>query len=161
MASLSQKSSLRHWFGWGMDSEIIMGIVDWTITRWTQYAIVSIYGCLDTSTHWGRVTHICISKLTIIGSDNGLSPGRRQDIIWTKAGLLLIGPLETNFSEILIEILTSSFKKMRLKVSKRRPFCLGFNVLMLKQCAWLFTSDSCIILLCFGSWGQRCITCPG
>ena len=25
-------------------------------------------------THWGRVTHICVSKLTIIGSDNGLSP---------------------------------------------------------------------------------------
>ena len=28
-------------------------------------------------THWGRVTHICVNKLTIIGSDNGLSPGRR------------------------------------------------------------------------------------
>ena len=55
-------------------------------------------------THWGRVTHICVSKLTIIGSDNGLSPGRRQAIIWTNAGILLIGPLRTNFSEILIEI---------------------------------------------------------
>ena len=84
-------------------------------------------------THWGRVTHICVSKLTIIGSDNGLSPDRRQAIIWTNAGLLLIGPLGTNFSEILIEILTFSFKKMRLKVSsaKRRPFCLGLNVLRL------------------------------
>ena len=51
-------------------------------------------------THWGRVTHICISKLTIIGSDNGLSPGGCQAIIWTNAGLLLIAPLETNFSEI-------------------------------------------------------------
>ena len=29
-------------------------------------------------THWGRVTHICVGKQTIIGSDNGLSPGRRQ-----------------------------------------------------------------------------------
>ena len=55
-------------------------------------------------THWGRVTHICVNKLTIIGSDNGLPPGRRQAIIWTNAGLLLIGPLGTNFSEILIEI---------------------------------------------------------
>ena len=55
-------------------------------------------------THWGRVTHICVNKLTIIGSDNGLSPGRRQAIIWTNAGILLIGPLGTNFSEILIEI---------------------------------------------------------
>ena len=85
----------------------------------------------STLTHWGRVTHICVSKLTIIGSDNVLSPDRRQAIIWTNAGLLLIGPLRTNFSEILIEILKFSFKKMRLKLSsaKRRPFCLGLNVL--------------------------------
>ena len=82
-------------------------------------------------THWGRVTHICVSKLTIIGSDNGLSPDRRQAITWTNAGLLLIGPLGTNFSEILIEILKFSFKKTRLNVSsaKRRPFCPGLNVL--------------------------------
>ena len=60
-------------------------------------------------THWGRATHICIGKLTIIGSDNGLSPGRCQAIIWTIAGKLLIGPLGTNFSEILIGIQTFSF----------------------------------------------------
>ena len=48
--------------------------------------------------------YICVSKLTSVGSDNGLSPGRRQAIISTNAGILLIGPLETNFSEILIEI---------------------------------------------------------
>ena len=53
----------------------------------------------------------------------------------TNAGLLLIGPLGTNFSEILIEILTFSFKKVRLKVSsaKRRPFCLGLNVLIIRE----------------------------
>ena len=38
-------------------------------------------------THWGRVTHICIGKLTSIASDNGLSPGRRQAIIWNIAGI--------------------------------------------------------------------------
>ena len=82
--------------------------------------------------HWGRVTHVCVSKLTIIGSDDGLSPDRCQAIIWTNAGLLLIGPLGTNFSKILIEILIFSFKKTRLKMSsaKRRPFCLGLNVLI-------------------------------
>ena len=52
--------------------------------------------------HWGRVAHICVSELTTIGSDNGLSPGRRQAIIWTSAGILWIGPLGTNFSENLI-----------------------------------------------------------
>ena len=82
-------------------------------------------------THWDRVTHICVSDLTIIGSDNGLSPGRRQAVIRTNAGILIIRPLGTNFSEVLIEILIFSFKKMRLKVSsaKRRTFCLDLNVL--------------------------------
>ena len=77
------------------------------------------------------MTHICVNKLTIIGLDNGLSPGWRQAIIWTNDGILLIGPLGTNFSEILIEILTFSLKKIRLKMSsvKYCPFRLGLNVL--------------------------------
>ena len=65
-------------------------------------------------THWGRVTHICVVKPTMIGSDNGLLPERRQAIIWTNAGILLIGPRGTNFSEILIGIHTFSFKKIHL-----------------------------------------------
>ena len=48
-------------------------------------------------TRWGRLTHICVDKLTIIGSDNGLSPGRRQAIIWTNVRILLIRPLGTKF----------------------------------------------------------------
>ena len=46
--------------------------------------------------------HICNSNVTIIGSDYGLLPDRRQAIIWTSAGVLLIGHLGTNLSEILI-----------------------------------------------------------
>ena len=82
-------------------------------------------------THWGRVTHICVSEPTSISSDNGLAPGRRQAIIWTNAGILLTGPLGTNMSEIVTEIQTFSLRKMRLKMSsaKRQPFCLGLNVL--------------------------------
>ena len=48
--------------------------------------------------HWGRVTHICISKLSSIGS-NGLSPDRRQAIIWTNGGALSICTSETNLSK--------------------------------------------------------------
>ena len=55
-------------------------------------------------THWGRVAQRCVGKLAIIVSDNGLSPKRHQAIIWTSAGILLIGPLGTTFSEMLIEI---------------------------------------------------------
>ena len=81
--------------------------------------------------HWGWVTHKCISNLTIIGSDNGLSPGRRQAIIWTNAGKLLIWNLGTNFSEILSEIHIFSFKKMHLKMlsGKFQPSCSGLNML--------------------------------
>ena len=83
-------------------------------------------------THWGRVTHICVSKLTIIGSDNGLSPGRRQAIIWTNAGILLIRTSGTNFREIISQINSFSFSKMYLKMSsaKWRLFGLGLNELI-------------------------------
>ena len=104
---------------------VTTSLIDWA-QSWNQCCI-----CIVAVGTVGRVTHICVCKLTIIGSDNGLSPGRRQAIIWTNAGILLIGPLGTNFSEILIEIQTFSFRKMHLKMlsAKWRPFCLGLNVL--------------------------------
>ena len=84
--------------------------------------------------------HMCISKLNTIGSDNVLLPGRRQAIIWTYAGILVIRPLGTNYSKVLTEIHTFSFKKMHLKMSaKWRIFCLSLNVLravhLLKYCS--------------------------
>ena len=110
------------------------------------------------------MTHICVRKLTITGQDNSLSPGRRQAIIWTNAGMLLIGPLGTNFNEIFIEIYTFSLKKMHLQLSSGewRSFFLGLNVLNVSH----FVQDSilthmCIIPLCqltadfssyFASW---------
>ena len=97
-----------------------------------QFYLTTLSGSVIKLTHWGRVTHICVSKQTFIGSDNGLSPGRRKAIIWTNVEILLIGPLGTNFSENLIKLLTFAFTKMRLKVSsaKWRPFCLGLSVLI-------------------------------
>ena len=89
------------------------------------------WGLVMQLTHWGRVTHICVGKLTIIGSDNGFSPGRRQAIIRTNAGISLIRTLGANVSEIFSKINTFSFKKKYLKMSsgKWRPFCLCLNVL--------------------------------
>ena len=80
--------------------------------------------------YWGRVTHICVGKMIIIGSDNGLLPDRRQAIIWTNPGLLSIGPLRTYYSENLIKIQPFSLKKMHVKTSsaKWRPSCLGLIV---------------------------------
>ena len=103
----------------------------WTQSRQARWRLNGHHGDYIHLTHWGRVRHICISKLAIIGSDNGLSPGRCLAIIWTKAGILLIESWGTNFSEIIIEIHTFSFKKMHLKMlfGKWRPFCLSLNML--------------------------------
>ena len=103
-----------------------------TLQNKTNQYVLFIMDTIPDLTHWGRVTHICVSKLSILASDNGLSLGRRQAIIWTNAGILVIGPLGTNFSEILIEIITFSFKKMHLKMSSgngghlSRPQCVDF-----------------------------------
>ena len=77
-----------------------------------------------------QVKHLCISKLTIIGSDNGLSPSQRQANIWTNAGISLIWTLGSNFSEILTKIRTYSFKKMHLKMSsvEWQQICCGLIV---------------------------------
>ena len=65
-------------------------------------------------THWGRVTHICVSEIIIIGSDNGLSPGRRQAIIWTNARILLIGPWE---------IISMKFHSKSIHFHSRKCIC--------------------------------------
>ena len=82
--------------------------------------------------HWGGVTHICVSKLTTIGSYNGLSPGRRQAIIRTNAGKLLIGPLGTNLSEILSEIHTFSSRKCVWKCRLRNVV----HFVLTSMCLW-------------------------
>ena len=116
-------------------------------------------------THWGRVTHICVSKLTIIGSGNGLSPGRRQAIIWTNAGILLIRSLGTNLSEILCKIHSFSFKKMLLKMSsaKGRLFSLGLNELkyMPIQGRWRRCHDCQVVLVAVSVSQLDSQWCPG
>ena len=116
---------------------------------WTnsdQYDIaIAVYSQHMNLTHWGLVTHICVSNLIIIGSDNGLTPGRRQAIIWTNAGILLTGLLGTNFSEILSKICIFSFTKIHLKnvvwkmaAILSRPQCVNrhsVEVLVVGGCA--------------------------
>ena len=77
------------------------------------------------------MTHICVIKI-IIGSDNGLSPGRHQAIIWTNVGILVIRPLGIDFSEILIKINTFSFEEMHVKLVCKMAylFLLEFNELI-------------------------------
>ena len=67
-----------------------------------------------------------------IGSDNGLSPVRRQAIIWTYTEFLSIGLLATKFSKFLIKIENYSSQKLYFKLSSAKwwPFCLGLNMLI-------------------------------
>ena len=56
---------------------------------------------------------------------------RRQAIIWTSAGILLIEPLGTNFDDILIGIQTLVKIHLKMSFAKWRPFCLGVDVLII------------------------------
>ena len=87
----------------------------------------------NTLTHWDIV------KLTSIDLDNGLSPGWHQAIIWINAGILLIGPLGTNFSEILIEIqniftVKNTFENVICQMS---AILSRLNVLTVKWDSWV------------------------
>ena len=100
---------------------------------------------LDALTHWGWVMHMSLSKSNTIDSYSGLSPGRCQSIIWTNVGILLVWPLGTNFSEMLLEIQTFPFMKMHLKMLsvKWRQFYLGLNVLTDLPYLPAFSSSAC------------------
>ena len=118
----------------------------------TLYWDGTVAFCIITlSTHWGRVTHICISKLNMVGSDNGLLPGQQQAIIWTNTGILSIWVLGTKFSEMLVKIQMFSFKKMHLKMLSvkwrplARPQCVKKTI----------SADGAFISLYSG----RCIMC--
>ena len=105
---------------WGSRAWLLLGVwIPWPMSGNQQTGADYTHN-RNVLTHWGRVTHICVSKLTITGSDNGLSPGRRQAIIWTNAGILSNRTLGTNFSETLSEIHAFSFKKMHLKMSSAK-----------------------------------------
>ena len=52
----------------------------------------------DELTHWGRVTHICVSKLTTIGSDNGLAPNHYLNQWWNIVNWTLRNNLQWNFN---------------------------------------------------------------
>ena len=101
--------------------------------------------CLHISlTHWGRPTHMCVSQLTILGSDHGLSPGRRQAIIWTNAGLLLIetivngDKLQWNFiRNWYIVILDNAFENVVWKMAAILPRAQCVN-----PCLWLHFCQS-------------------
>ena len=81
---------------------------------------------------------ICGSNLSMIVSDNGLSPSRCQAIFLTNAALLLIGQLETNISEILINQVTIIFIQKNayecgvcgISVILSRPHCVNLCVIV-------------------------------
>ena len=111
---------------------IIEGVL-WHFTRNAHELIRNMCSKITLLTHWDRVTHICVGKLTIIGSDNGMSPGRRQAIIRTNAGILLIRTLRTNFQWNLQRNSYIFIQENALKMSsaKWRQFCLGP-----RKCTW-------------------------
>ena len=108
------------------------------LTLWSYAFLALTYRYLEIlrnkETEWLHEFVVCKTKqkitshyYCIIVSDNGLSPSRRQ----ANAGILLIGPLRINFSEILIEIETFLFRKMHLRMSSilSRCQCVKYHIM--------------------------------
>ena len=126
---------------------------------WMRNYTPWIYGFLGTYfernsvsppiTHWGRTTHICVGKLTIVGSDDGLSPGRRQAIIWTNAGIWTLGnKFQWNFnrnSNIFIEENTFENVVCETLFISSRPQCDNLTWLCSTFCLFKVVTD-------IGSW---------
>ena len=118
--------------------------------NYTNWSVDIMFDTCDVSslmllTHWGQVMHIYVSvNYTIIGSDNGLSPVRRQTIIWTNDGLLSIRPLGTCFIEISLEIQKFSFKNMHMKMLSAKMMA----ILSRPQCV----SSVCDIVFFISNW---------
>ena len=130
------------------------------------------YQMASSLTHWGQVTHICSSKLTIIGSDNGVSSDQPQTVIWTNDRILLIWTLVTNFSEILSEIHTLSLKKnpfentvWKMAAILPQPLCVKpwwkviFLVVrhnLITLAFWISRFQIPFLVLCFYRNGRCC-----
>ena len=103
----------KNWvFGYGFEQSVHIYVRYVYISNQVQTLVQLDYNQQEPVNGWvNNLLRPSISKLTSIASDNGVSSGRRQAIIWNNAGILSIGLLWTNFREISIEILTFSFKK--------------------------------------------------
>ena len=82
------------WKRWGQawyQPDLFMTFETHRKNCWVCHCSISCHRlCVFYLTHWGQVMHICIGNVTIIGSDNGLSPGQHQAIVWTNAAILSI-----------------------------------------------------------------------
>ena len=105
--------------------------------QFTVGTVVSFLTYREVLTHLPLIPHICVSKLGRHFSGNGLLPVWLQAISWIRTGLLLIGLLGTNFSEILIRILSFSFKKMHLKMSSAKVAAILSRGSELRHWTWL------------------------
>ena len=79
---IDNKSPAGHVIIWSL-----MGGKPLSKTMMDQFAKFYMFQCVilvsdDCLTHWGRVTHMCLGNLTIIGSDNGLAPNHYLNQCW-------------------------------------------------------------------------------
>ena len=95
---------------------------------------------LNGLTHWGRVMHICICKLTIIGSDNGLVTSHYLNQWWNIVNRTLGNKLQWNLNRNLYILIQGN--ALQNVVWKWRPFCLSFNEL-----TWLPDCDMFIFMI--------------
>ena len=107
--------------------------------KWWLLHIVILAALL---THWRQVTHICISRLTIIGSDNGLSPSHYLNQCWNIVNLTPRNKLQWNIDwNSYISIQENGFEMVVCVMAAILSWPQCVNSLRPSNCGW-----------CHGSW---------
>ena len=104
-------------------------------------------------THWGWVTHICISKLTTIGSYNGSLPGWHQAIIWINVEILLIQTWGTNFCKILSNVCALVYFHSRKCIYRLRDGASSSQSFLIE--GWYIWILLRLVLFVY-QWKQKC-----
>ena len=126
----------------------------WKNCLWKNIQLSSLSETYYELTNWGRVMHICVSKLTIIGLDSGWStPSHYLNQCWNNINLTLGNEFPWNFSDTNI----FSFKKMHLKISSAKVATILYWLQCVKLSSLSDTYD-------FAQWNhqwlrQRLVTC--
>ena len=124
---------------WSTNAANYRRLQHWHFIEWKYLGLIE-----SLLTHWGRVTHVCTNKLTTNGSDNGLSPGQCQAIIWTNSAI----PQCVNFN---IPWLTHWGRATHICVSKLAIIGSDNGLLPGRHQAIVWTSDEVLLIWPLGT----------
>ena len=123
------------WITWSSLSRVLRKAVK------LKHSFTHLHSYMHCLTHWGWVMHLCLNY-AITNPDNGLSSVCQKAIILINAGLLWVGPIGTNFIEILIRILIFSLQNALGNVACKIVAILSQSQYVKGHMFWIYRTNS-------------------